>query len=70
MHVHICQRNAIGNVDTKLKRDYFLDDSNLIRSYNRNATSLYHNTSTCISFQNELRRDILPLNMTEIVNRD
>lgn len=25
---------------------------------------------TCISFQNELRRDILPLNMTEIVNRD
>lgn len=34
MYVHICQRNFIGNMDTKLKRDIFLDDSNFTEELN------------------------------------
>lgn len=35
MYVHICQRNVIGNMDTKLKRDFFfLDDSNFTEELN------------------------------------
>lgn len=34
MYVHICQRNVIGNMDTKLKRDIFLDDSNFTEELN------------------------------------